>query len=336
MNGNLNSKARPYFRPIQELVPTLWITGVLTFFVVSFFLPNKITSLPWSQGFGHDGWFVLFAVWTGGLFIVNAWLRVNSEGRLKRFREEYEQELELERKKRAEESRLGSLGRMSAGIAHEINNPLAVISARLDYLKSNLTSRELMDAKLEKDFSALTRQLGRISEIVDKIRAMSANAHHESLSQVELAVLVRQSIENFSTRLGIKQIVCEMEFPAEPLFIHCRPEEIAFVFNNLIENSIDAIESLQDRWIKITATTQGNTHVIQIQDSGPRIPEEIADKLMDPFFTTKEIGKGTGLGLAVCQTTLRHHGGEISYDPTASHATFVLRLPTQNPFGGIS
>jgi C4-dicarboxylate-specific signal transduction histidine kinase len=113
----------------------------------------------------------------------------------------------------------------------------------------------------------------------------------------------------------------------EDVSVYCQQIQIEQVLLNLLNNSFDAVQNVERKWIEITAKRQGNMLRIEVKDSGERIPEDVEKKLMSPFFTTKEIGKGTGLGLSVSLGIAKRHGGNLYYDSECDHTCFVLLLP---------
>src|SRR5690606_32314664 len=99
---------------------------------------------------------------------------------------------------------------------------------------------------------------------------------------------------------------------------------------NLIQNSADAIAKLEEKWIKLVATSDKYFLTISVEDSGPGIPPELRERILEPFFTTKEVGKGTGLGLPISAGMIKDHGGELTIDSRSSHTKFVIRIPLKH------
>ena len=99
------------------------------------------------------------------------------------------------------------------------------------------------------------------------------------------------------------------------------------VLLNLINNSFDAIQGQESAWIRIHGQSSGGKFILRVSDSGSGIPDEVVDKMMNPFFTTKPVGKGTGLGLSVARGLINEHGGELSYELFEGHTSFVIELP---------
>jgi signal transduction histidine kinase len=106
-----------------------------------------------------------------------------------------------------------------------------------------------------------------------------------------------------------------------------RPSQVSQVVLNLINNSADAIEGSPNPWIIVDVVATGTSLFLSIMDSGKGIPEEIAKKIMNPFFTTKEVGKGTGLGLSIGKGIIEGHGGKLYLDRNSPHTKFIIELP---------
>jgi C4-dicarboxylate-specific signal transduction histidine kinase len=109
--------------------------------------------------------------------------------------------------------------------------------------------------------------------------------------------------------------------------IFCFKTEIEQVIINLLSNSLDAVEFLPDKWIEISCFEKPDSISIQIEDSGSGIPDEIANQMMEPFFSTKDKDKGTGMGLYFAKESLRKHGGDLRYVPNRKHTTFLIEFP---------
>jgi C4-dicarboxylate-specific signal transduction histidine kinase len=132
--------------------------------------------------------------------------------------------------------------------------------------------------------------------------------------------------EMVAPRLKLRQTDLK-DFSAPPLEILSRGTQISQVLVNLIHNAADAVAPLSERWVKLEFSKTDSMIEIRVIDSGTGIPTEIANKLMEPFFTTKTGGEGTGLGLSLAARIVADHHGELFYDAAAAHTTFVLRLP---------
>jgi PAS domain S-box-containing protein len=225
-----------------------------------------------------------------------------------------------------ENSKLSSLGEMSAGIAHEINNPLGIISGKVERLHKHLKRDELDREAMLGELSKIESMIERIGRIVSSLKSYSRNADQDPAEEVRLSEIIESTMEICRERLernGVKILISI----SENATIECRASQISQVLVNLITNAYDAIEQLPEKWIQIKCKKLAQSVKIEVSDCGLGIKPEIADKIMTPFYTTKEVGRGTGLGLSISQRIISEHHGTFFYDPTAANTTFVITLP---------
>lgn len=228
-------------------------------------------------------------------------------------------------------SKLSSLGEMAAGIAHEINNPMAIIVGNTEVLKSHVEKHN--DEYALKRIEKILNMVQRVTKIINGLRQFSRNAENDPPQVSPLSKIIGDTVELCKQGLLNKQIAFELKMPEQEVFIKCREVQISQVLLNLIQNAADAIAPLADRWIQIKVdTTKENRVKILVIDSGKGISQEIIEKLFQPFFTTKEVGKGTGLGLSISMGIAKDHGGSLSVDTQAKNTCFVLELPLKQVF----
>jgi two-component system NtrC family sensor kinase len=232
-------------------------------------------------------------------------------------------------------AKMASLGELVAGIAHEINNPLAFALSHLDTARRDLkavgeaTSAELPEAlkprwtRAENRLSEMGVGLERIRELIVKLRTFSRLDEGE-----HKLVDVRASVESVLTILGHRlkdRITVETTYepPAE---IECYPSLLNQALMNLVGNSIDAMED--GGTVGIHAGARDGQFEIVVSDTGHGIPDAIKDRVLEPFFTTKEVGKGTGLGLSITYSIIQKHGGSIVIEDGEPTGTRIrLRIP---------
>jgi two-component system NtrC family sensor kinase len=231
-------------------------------------------------------------------------------------------------------AKMASLGELVAGIAHEINNPLAFILAHQSTVERAV--RDAMTAEGEARNKPLTKAaerlesirtgLVRIQDLVVKLRRFSRLDDGE-WSQVDIP----DAIDAVLTLLQPKTppvVVIERRYgPIRRL--ESSPALVNQVVMNIISNAVDAIDPTTGR-IVIETRTEGDRFVIAITDNGPGIPPDVRERVFEPFFTTKDVGSGTGLGLAIAYGVVRSHGGEITIESgEEGGARFVLAVPMQ-------
>jgi len=219
-------------------------------------------------------------------------------------------------------SKMASLGEISAGIAHEINNPLAIISGSINLLTKYIDQPE----KFASSVSSINKSCQRIAKIVMSLRKFSRSDVKADMTLCPLSNIVTESIalSEFKAVENSIKILCDISSNAQ---INCCEVEIEQVVINLINNAIDAIKVQSEKWIKIIVFQEEQFLILRIIDSGCGLPESVLDKLFDPFFTTKKVGEGTGLGLSLSKGILDEHGASISIVPHMSNTCFEVRFP---------
>ncbi|MDZ4663076.1 MAG: ATP-binding protein [Pseudomonadota bacterium] len=237
-----------------------------------------------------------------------------------------EKQIDEQRAQLVNASKMSSLGEMSGGIAHEINNPLAIIQGKASHLirliHGNKFTLENGIVQLESIFS----ESERIAKIVRGLVAFSRNGDKDPFASVDLSDLFKDVFSLCSERF--KNYSVELVLNSFPkTLVEGRATQIAQVLSNLLNNSFDAVSSLPEKWVRIDIKSSNERVQISVTDSGYGIQPHIVDKLMQPFFTTKEIGKGTGLGLSISKGIIEDHQGSLRYDSTSSRTRFVIELP---------
>lgn len=239
------------------------------------------------------------------------------------------QEKNLQNQMRLVESaRLASLGEMAGGVAHEINNPLAVIVAYTEKLRDslkghNFSGSESAHASLAKIESTATR----IAKIVSGLRSISRDGSRDALRPTAVGGLIEDAVSLCIEKAKHGRIEIKVVHQDPTLKISCRPVQISQIVLNLLINSIQAVSQLEEKWIQIVTEKRASNLEIRIVDSGRGIPPEIRKKIFDPFFTTKEVGKGTGLGLGISKAIIEDHGGTLILDSDCANTTFVASIP---------
>ncbi len=221
--------------------------------------------------------------------------------------------------------KLSALGQMISGVAHELNNPLAVVKGYLDLI---LTHHDL-SSQTRSDLDKVSRECNRAIKLAMNFLAFSRDqpAHREMVSLNELIQRVSE-LRRFEINSAQVKLVLKL---APDLPLTCAdPDQIQQLIINIVNNSLQAMaHHPQPRTLKITTevTAQGLL-MIKIEDSGPGVPPDLEARIFEPFFTTKAVGTGTGLGLSIAHSIMSDHRGRIFYQTSSlGGAGFVLEIP---------
>jgi len=234
--------------------------------------------------------------------------------------------LESERVARINSSKMAALGEMASGIAHEINNPLTIINICAIKVRSILEKEKSLNSDAIEQLDRIHDTVKRIAKIIKSLQNFSRNSQLDQLEPTCLQDIVDETIEICCERFKKSDIELKIKMPPDSIHVLSRPTELSQVFLNLLNNSVYAIQSRPHQWIEIAVTSDEENVEIRITDSGNGIPTDIQSKMMQPFFTSKPIGHGTGLGLSISKSIIASQGGELFYDSTASHTSFIIRL----------
>ncbi len=243
------------------------------------------------------------------------------------------QELESSRQQVTGSSRLAALGEMASGIAHEVNNPLAVIKASAEQLlKLSSSNTEIPPETLKKLSERINRVSDRIAKIVSGLRMFAREGGGDPIERTDLAKVVTESMDFCLSRFKENGIDIKIHpFPDE-VHVNGRSVQISQVLLNLLNNSHDALRAgeAEDSCVNISIQKRDAWIEIHVADNGPGIPVHLRDKVMEPFFTTKEVGKGTGLGLSISLSIMQGHRGALVLDSASNPTRFVMRFPHPN------
>ena len=240
--------------------------------------------------------------------------------------EKYQLSLLREESENIDRSKKASLGIMSAGVAHEVNNPLAIIYARSDQL-IRLAELGLLDhATTIKGLENIRKNVDRISVIVKSLRSFARDSKNDPMEPYSVKTIIEESLVLCSDHISINDIQVSVKGCDEHLLIDCRPPQIMQVIVNLVNNACDAIAGMLVKWIEIKVISHEKMVEIWVTDSGLGIDEKIKNDIMQPFFTTKEVGKGTGLGLSLAANIIENHNGRLYLAPTHENTCFVIEL----------
>jgi len=235
------------------------------------------------------------------------------------FNIETRKNLEQQLRKLMQSEKLAALGKLAAGIAHEINNPLANISLNIEMLKKDLKGTPT-PVGLEKRFQTLERNIARASNIASELLGFSSQ-RETGLLPTDINALILGAL----TLIGNKRQEYRIETSLLPLSsVMADPCKIEEVLLNVLSNAMEA--SVPGGRIEIYSRRQGHEVLVEIVDHGIGITPEDLSSALEPFYTTKEVGKGTGLGLSISYSIMEMHGGKIKLAETVGGGITVSLL----------
>ena len=229
-----------------------------------------------------------------------------------------------------EAGKLASIGELAAGIAHEINNPVAIMVEEAGWMEDLLEEQELKENQNVDEFRRSLKQIGlqgvRCKEITHKLLSFARKTdpvHHE----IQVNDTIEEILSICKERSKFNNIRVQTELDQHLPLISASPTELQQVFMNLINNSIDAIGS-GGGLLEIRSRVEGDKVVVDIADTGHGISKSLMARIFDPFFTTKPVGKGTGLGLSICYGIIKKLGGNLTVDSSVGlGTTFHVNIP---------
>jgi signal transduction histidine kinase len=225
-------------------------------------------------------------------------------------------------------SRLASLGEMAAGLAHEINNPLAVIIGRVEIIMSQISNGSVTEFEINKTMSKIHDMAFRISKIVTSMRKISKSNQAEDLVKTSLILVIEDILNISSEKIRNSSVSLDYSQVDKAFLVEVNFSQLSQVIINLINNSIDELVKLPDgkRNIWISTEEFEGQAILKIRDSGMGIPLAVREKLFQPFFTTKDVGKGTGLGLSISKALMVEMGGDLELSAELSQTCFILKF----------
>jgi signal transduction histidine kinase len=238
------------------------------------------------------------------------------------------------------QEKLASLGRLAAGLAHELNNPLNTIAGFVEALQRRSQAETLLASKEFEDFPRFLRMVqGEVDRAASIVRRLLdfARQREPSFTLVDLGRLISESVSFVDRQAAMANKRILMEPLPSPVQLKADAQMLQQLLLNLLTNALDAIEGAGEVRIAVTTMARGQgsrgQEIVQISvaDNGCGIPPENLPKVFDPFFTTKEVGKGTGLGLPICQSIVEQHGGtiEVKSEGIGRGTTVTVKLPLE-------
>ncbi|MBU0973358.1 MAG: GHKL domain-containing protein [Proteobacteria bacterium] len=242
---------------------------------------------------------------------------------------------EVMNKQVVESGKLATIGELAAGIAHEINNPVAIMVEEAGWIEDLLEEEDLKGAANLDEFKRALTQINtqgkRCKEITHKLLSF-ARKTDSTINDVQINDAIREIVSLTAQMARYNNVIIEEKLNEGLPYIRISPSELQQVILNLLNNAIDAMEKSGGIIIIETkiSNLEKNHLVISIEDNGPGIPKDNLERIFDPFFTTKAVGKGTGLGLSICYGIIQKMGGKIDVHSQVGLGTkFRIWIPFQ-------
>lgn len=242
-------------------------------------------------------------------------------------------EMELREKQEllVQAGKLATLGELTTGVAHELNNPLnnigLFIGNAIDLIELDLTDME--PERILQELHSAMQQVRKATEIISHLRTFG-RAASVSREPVELLHVIRSSISLMQEQLRLRQVKVILNVPENEIIVTANAIQLEQVFINLLTNARDALAHADHSHKRITISCSSNKENVELSfsDNGPGIPEKLEKRIFDPFFTTKEVGTGTGLGLSITYGIIKEHQGSIQVkNHPGKGANFIVHLP---------
>src|SRR6059036_2991036 len=242
-----------------------------------------------------------------------------------------EQELRDKQEQLVQAGKLATLGELTTGVAHELNNPLnnigLFVGNAVDLIELAVTEK----GQIVRELGHAMQQVSKATEIISHLRTFG-RAAPVSREPISLRQVIERALSLMREQLRLREIEVTVDLGREEPVVLGNAIQLEQVFINLLTNARDAVAETPRKAIRIAGSTGSGAVEVSLADSGHGIPPGLERRIFDPFFTTKEVGKGTGLGLSITYGIINEHGGTISVvSPPGEGATFLIQLPLATP-----
>jgi len=243
--------------------------------------------------------------------------------------ERREQELREKQEQLVQAGKLATLGELTTGVAHELNNPLNNIGLFIGNVLDQMRMDRFDKASVQEELENAMDQVRKATAIISHLRTFGRPAP-VLLEQVDVDEVIERSLLLMQEQLRLRGIEVELDLCSDELIVLGNAIQLEQVFINLLTNARDALSESRGKTVRIGTTRDDEWIRIRVADTGPGIPRDLEQRVFDPFFTTKEVGTGTGLGLSITYSIVKEHGGSIAVESKRGGASFLIELPVMS------
>lgn len=226
-------------------------------------------------------------------------------------------------------ARFATLGEMAGAIGHEINNPLTLVVNDNEELRLMLEEGRFDKHKAKELVERIDRTALRISKIVKGLKSFARDGSNDPFFSVPAKTIVEETLELCSQKFKANAVDLVVDNFDPEIELECQKIQVIQVLLNLLNNAFDAVKEFEAPWVKLQITSTTTVVSFSVSDSGHGIPDDVQKKIFQPFFTTKEVGLGTGMGLSISKGIVEKHCGKIYLDTKSDHTCFVVNIPRE-------
>lgn len=223
--------------------------------------------------------------------------------------------------------KMAALGTMAAGLAHEINTPLATVSLIHETFRTTITEDPIDRVKFIKRLDVVSLTVSQITKITNSMRTFALGAGKEALVNIPVKSLYDDALLLCESTIKKKGVNISFTEDAPGVSVDCQPPQLTQLLVHLLQNAADAAEGSTAKTIQVKTAKTGELIKISVIDSGEGIPTEILHRIFDPFFSTKGVGGGSGLGLSIAKGIADAHKATLQLDTASAATCFVLAIP---------